>query len=258
MPGVRALVRRGVRVTIPAVGVLLAAVAATVASAAGSERSSINVSLSSGLSATAQGRGNAGRSPTSASLDPLALAQARNIRRDVSARNVRSRAGKLVVTEASSTGVLESFTLLTAGLDEARTLPAGNGIYFALCPRGATCPYPARRFARPASDFLPRHQALELALRTFLETSAALVAVSLPTSRFIFFIVEREELAREADLPSLARALRGDPAQAPASLRRLVDRITGPRVFVALGIERGPAGGETLTGMPLWRDRVAG
>lgn len=111
---------------------------------------------------------------------------------------------------------------------EERIVPADNGIYYAICPRGARCPYPARRFARPAADFLPRRLALELALRTFLETSADMVAVSLPTPRFVLFIVERDELARDVDMAALAKVLSGDPARRlVASVRGTVDRISG-------------------------------
>ena len=124
------------------------------------------------------------------------------------------------MTEASSTGVVESFTLLTPNLLETRVLAADNGVYYAICPVRATCPYPATRFARPAADLATRRLALELALSTFLETSADVVAVSLPTPRFIVIIVERAELAREVDLPALANALDGDPSRALSASRR--------------------------------------
>jgi len=142
---------------------------------------------------------------------------------------------------------------LTARLDEARVVPADNGIYFAICPAGARRPYPARRFARPAADLLPRRLALELALRTFLETSTTVVAVSLPTQRLVFFTVERDELAREVDMPALAEALNGDPGDAPAAwLHRVVDQVTRPRLFVPIALEPTPSGRETLGAMPLW------
>ncbi|MBA2357125.1 MAG: hypothetical protein H0V84_01705 [Actinobacteria bacterium] len=181
------------------------------------------------------------------------LAHARKIRAQINRRYLGPHGPKLAVTEASSTGVFESFSLLTTGLDEMRVIPADNGIYFAICPLRATCPYPARRAARPAEAFLPRRQALELALRTFIETSADVVAVSLPTARFVLFIAERQELAREADLPALATALAGDPAiAADASLRRSVDQLTYSRLFVPLGLEPTPTGRDTFTAMPLW------
>jgi len=188
-------------------------------------------------------------------LDPLALTQAHNIKFDVTARYGRPGGPKLVVTEASSTGVIESYILLTARFDGVRVVPADNGIYYAICPVGAVCPYPARRLARPATDFVPRRQALELALRTFLETSATVVAVSLPTRDYVFFAVERDELAREVDMAELARTLSGNPARAPAtSLRRRIDELTRPRLFVPLGLETMPSGRDSLAAMPLWPD----
>lgn len=190
--------------------------------------------------------------PTMSDVEPKAVTSAETIRAEIGARYRRLPGRKLAVTEATSTGVLESFTLLTADLLEARIVAADNGVYFAICPVRATCPYPARRFARPAADFLPRRLALELALRTFLETSATVVAVSLPTPRFILFVVERDELAREVDMPALAKALSDDPADTPAGLRTIVDKVTRRGVFVFLGMESTANGRESLAGVPLW------
>jgi hypothetical protein len=188
----------------------------------------------------------------STSLDPRALTQARKIRTEITARYVRQGSPKLVVTEASPTGVIESFLLLSSDFLELRVVPADNGIHYAICPVRATCPYPGPRWARPASAFVPRRQALELALRTFLETPATVVSVSLPTPEYVFFLVERDEL-RGVDMASLVRALGGNPARSPAStLRRLVDEITRPRLFVPLGLEPTPNGRESLGAAPLW------
>ncbi len=186
-------------------------------------------------------------------LERESLVQARTIRAEVSAR-YRARPGPgLAVTEASTTGVVESFTLLTPDLLGARSFPADNGVWYAICPVRATCPYPARRFARPAAARGPRRLALELAVRTFLETSADVVAVSLPTPRFIAFIVERQELAREVDLPTLAHALRGKPSRAmSASLRTVVDRVTRPRVYLFLTLEPTANGRASWAGLPRW------
>jgi hypothetical protein len=185
------------------------------------------------------------------SLEPVALTQARTIKAEVSARYVRGP--KLRVTEASPTNVIEYYLLLTADFLGLRVVPADNGIHYAICPVDATCPYPGQRSARQPSAFAPRREALELAVRTFLETSSTLVSVSLPTLDYVFFIIERDELAREADLPGLARALSGNPARAPAaSLREIVDGITRPRLFVALGLEPTPSGRQALGAVPLW------
>jgi hypothetical protein len=192
-------------------------------------------------------------SPTASPLEPRSLAHAQSIRAQLDARYRVLPGRGLAVTEATSTGVVESFTLLTPDLLGTRFLPADNGIYYAICPVRTTCPYPARRFAHPAADLVSRRLALELALRTFLETSAAVVAVSLPTPRFIAFIVERTELAREVDMPTLAKALGRDPSRAlSASVTRAVDRVTRPRVFVAMGLEPTPNGRDSWAGVPRW------
>jgi hypothetical protein len=184
------------------------------------------------------------------SLDPRALTQARKIKAEITARYVRGP--QLAVTEASPTGVVESFLLLTAGLDGLRVVSADNGIHYAICPVRATCPYPGSRSARPPSAFTPRRQALELALRTFLATSATVVSVSLPTRDYVFFLVERDELSG-VDVPALANALSGNPVRSPSSsLRRTVDEITRPRLFVPLGLEPTPSGRESLGAAPLW------
>jgi hypothetical protein len=121
------------------------------------------------------------------SLDPRALSQARTIKAEITARYVRTGGPKLAVTEASSTGVIESFLLLTADFLGLQVVPADNGLHYAICPVRATSPNPGPRSARPASGFAPRRLALELAVRTFLETSASVVSVSLPTRDYVFF-----------------------------------------------------------------------
>jgi hypothetical protein len=182
-------------------------------------------------------------------LESGTLARAKAIRAEVNARYGRMPGPKLVVSEASATGVIESFTLIAAGMDAARTVSAANGIWFAICPARARCPYPGRRSARPAADYLPRRLALELAARTFVETSADLVAVSLPTPRFTVLVIERVDLADH--LPGLAYALRGVP---PTSQLRVVDLLTRPHIFVGVALELTPAGGETFIAYPRWPD----
>ncbi|MBA2461074.1 MAG: hypothetical protein H0V45_04810 [Actinobacteria bacterium] len=190
---------------------------------------------------------------TASALEPRSLARAQTIRAQLDARYRILPGRGLAVTEATSTGVVESFTLLTPDLLETRFLPADNGIYYAICPVRTTCPYPARRLARPAAELAPRRLALELALRTFLETSASVVAVSLPTQRFIAFVVEREELAREVDFRALTRALSGNPARTlSASLQGIVDRLTRPRVFLSMGLEPTQSGRDSWAGIPRW------
>lgn len=194
--------------------------------------------------------------PNGLALEPSALAGAQAIRAQVDSRYRRVPGRKLAVTEASSTGVVEAFKLLTSDLLETRFVPADNGIYYAICPVRASCPYPARRFARGAADLVPRRLALELALRTFLETSATVVAVSLPTPSFVLFVIERAELAREFDIRTLVTTLGGDPSRALAApLEAVVNRVTRPRVFVFLGLEPTPNGRASWAGLPRWLSR---
>jgi len=178
-------------------------------------------------------------------LQPDALARAKVIRAEVNARYRRVPGRKLAVTEASWTGVIESFTLF--GPDAIRTVSAANGVWYAICPPQARCPYPGRRLARPAADYQPRRLALELAARTFTETSADLVAVGLPTPRFTMLVIERADLVGQ--LPGLADALRAIP---PTSQPRLVDLLTRPHVFVAAGLETTLSGRDALMAYPRW------
>jgi hypothetical protein len=196
--------------------------------------------------------------PTASALEPRSLARAQTIRAQLDARYRLLPNGGLAVTEATSTRVVESFTLLTPDLLGLRSLPARNGIWYAICPVRASCPYPAERFARPAANFIPRRLALELALHTFLETSADVVAVLLPTRTFMAFIVERRELSREVDMPTLAKALGNDPSRAlAASLERIVDRVTRPRVYLFTGLEATPRGRTSWAGVPRWPQLTA-
>jgi hypothetical protein len=191
--------------------------------------------------------GSSPRSPNEATT----LARAEVIRDELNAR-YRSLSGRrLVITEASSTSVVESFALLSPDLQERRTVAARNGVWYALCPPRATCPYPPPRDGRPASAYLPRQLALELSIRTFLETSVNVVAVSLPTPHhFTVFVVERAEVMGDADLLSLPHATRRDGAS--VWRRPTVDRATRPRVFVFLGMEPTPTGRESFAAIPHW------
>jgi hypothetical protein len=192
-------------------------------------------------------------SSTASELTPQSLRHAQTIRAELDVRYRVPRRGGLAVTEASSTGVVESFTLVTSDLLETRVVPAENGIYYAVCPARASCPYPARRHARTAADVGARRLALELAVRTFLETTVDVVAVSLPTLRFMVFIVERHELVDEVDLAVVAQALEHEPSQRlSASVHAVVDRVTRPRIYVAVGLEPTLSGRDTWLGLPRW------
>lgn len=172
---------------------------------------------------------------TTASLQPRTLVRAGEIRTLVTARYRLAPGRKLAVTEATSTTVVGSLTLMTESA-EFRVVPAGNGIYFAICPARASCPYPARSASRTPNAFLPRRQALELAVRTFLETSASLVVVALPTAQPVWVVFERDDLLAIVDAQAVLAKLIPHTAVIDTTLRELVDRLTRPRLFVPLPI----------------------
>lgn len=202
------------------------------------------MALAAATVAPLSAQANATRSPD----EPRMLSSARAIRSVVDARYRIVPGRKLAITEVTATDVLESFALVTHVLDVPRVVPADNGVYFAICPVRAHCPYPARSAAWPTAAFLPRREALELALRTFLETSASLVVVALPTARPTMLVLERADVV---DAAKLLDALRGSPSVADADLRRQVDRFTWPSLFVPIGIVDGTGTGHTLVAVGL-------
>src|SRR6266540_2252454 len=96
-------------------------------------------------------------SQATASIEPETLARARAIRAEVNTRYRLVPGRKLAVTEATTTGVVESLTLVTDWLELPRVVPADNGIYFAICSARATCPYPPRSASWPAAALSWRH-----------------------------------------------------------------------------------------------------
>jgi hypothetical protein len=174
-------------------------------------------------------------SATASGLEPEALAQARVIRAEVNAGYRLVPGRKLVVTEATSTEVVKSLTLMTDWLEPPQVVPADNGIYFAICSARATCPYPVRSAAWPAAAFLPRREALELGLRTLVETSVSLVVVALPTSKPVWVVFQRELLAT-IDARAVLDQLSSHPAVLDSTLRELLLRLTRPRLFCPLPI----------------------
>jgi hypothetical protein len=177
-----------------------------------------------------------------------AVVRAATIRAEVDARYPGLR-----VTEASSTAVIESVTLFTAEADP-RVVPAANGIYYAVCPIRATCPYPGRA-ARPASALAPRRVALELAVRTFLQTDADLVLVSLPTPRFVLLVFERADV----DASSISERIGNGAAARPSlELRNVVDTTTRPLLFEPFALERCANGRDTLLALSIEPGRSPG
>lgn len=184
----------------------------------------------------------------------VTLERAQAIRTDARARMQHLSGAPLRLGAPTTTDGLEAFMLLSQDLLGQRFVAAGNGVWYSICARSGPCAAPARRLTRPAADQVPRRLALELAVQTFLETDAPVVAVSLPTPRVVVVILVRDELARGADLDSLAPRLRRQPLHvAPsAGLRDLVDTLTRPRTYLYLGPETGPNGGPAWGGMPRW------
>lgn len=174
--------------------------------------------------------------PAGSVVEPLTLKHAQTIRAQVTARYQRIPGRKLRVTEATTTAVVDSLTLMSGSFESWRLVPADNGIYYAICPARASCPYPARSASWPLTAALPRRQALELALRTFSETSATLVVVSLPTSSPVWAIFERDELLSTPDLAAVLARLDSDPRTADAALLKLVDQLTRTRLFRPIAI----------------------
>jgi hypothetical protein len=175
-------------------------------------------------------------SPSASAIQGEALARARAIRAEVTAKYRHGPGRKLAVTEATSTGVVETITLITDWLEPERVVPAGNGIYFAICSVRAKCPYPVRSAAWPAEASLPRLIALELAVRTFLETSADLVVVALPTARPTWVVFERDDLQATVDARAVLNQLASNSVLTDRPLPELVDRLTRPRLFLPLPI----------------------
>jgi hypothetical protein len=174
---------------------------------------------------------------TASALASEDLAQARSIGAEVDMRYRQLPGRRLEVTEATSMAVVETVTLASDWVAPPRVLTADNGIYFAICSAGATCPYPARRSAWPALALLPRRLALELALRTFRATSVSLVVVALPTGEPVWVVFERGDVLADVDARAMVdQALDASPTAGDATLRGLVDRLTRPRLFVPLPI----------------------
>jgi hypothetical protein len=209
------------------------------------------------LSLCASGAAPAIASAPPAPLDSSALNRAQVIRYQVDGRYRGMTGARLDVREATATNGVESFTLLTSDLQHARIVSADNGIYYAICVVDGPCHAPHPRRAHRSGALLPRRIALELALRTFLETSADVVAVSLPTRFSTLVVIARDEATRDINLVRFANALRRDPVRGSASWSRpVIDLTTRPRVFTVIGLEPTPSGRETLAAIPRWPDDI--
>jgi hypothetical protein len=166
-----------------------------------------------------------------------ALARAQAIRAEVTARYRPLSGRKLVVTNATVMGGDSFLALWNHDWLDGRIVSVNGGIFFDICSARARCPYPARWAAWRVAAFMPRRQALELALRTFLETTVNLVVVSLPTAQPVWAVVERDDLLANIDAKAVLDQLASSPAVIEPPLRELVGRLTRPRLFApaALG-----------------------
>lgn len=192
------------------------------------------MALAATVAAVAAGASATTARSGAAALEPQTLVRARLIGDQVTARYRRVPGRRLVVSETTSTGVVDSFTLVDDWVEPPRVVPATNGIYYAICPARAVCPYPARSASWGRAALLPRRQAVELALRTFLETSADLVVVSLPSAEPTWLVFERTDVLASVDARSAQARLTSDAAGTDAPSTELVRALTGERVFVPL------------------------
>lgn len=199
--------------------------------------------------AAAAGTASAGRSAaTRPALEPDTLARVRTIRSELSARYALLPGRRLVVTEATTTGVVPTLTLVADWL-EPRVVPSDDGIYYGICSARARCPYPKRSAAWRAAAFLPRRLALELALRTFAETSVTLVVVALPTRDPVWVVFEREDLLADIETLPLRDRLGDRQAGEGWLLPEVVGGLTYPRLFRPLPILPPPP--DTIYAVPL-------
>jgi hypothetical protein len=184
----------------------------------------------------------------SARPEPFPVEQAAAIRADVTTRYASVHG--LVVTEASSTAAVGSLTLWSADGTSAREVPTAGGIYYALCPIRATCPFPSRTRARPITALGPRLAALELAMRSFAETTADPVVVALPTRRWVLLVLERSELAAIAAPAELHGG--ADPRVLPTrAVRAAVDELTLHHLYTPFALDIGSDGTDTLAAIQL-------
>lgn len=160
------------------------------------------------------------------------LQRAKGITRQVESRDHPAAVRRIDVTDVSLTLVVASIELGANGSQPARSIPADSGVHFAVCPLGTTmCAASGPGVSRLAASAALR-VGLELALRTFLETQATLVVVSLPRAegRSTALVFERSFL-RGIDADALLRQL-GEEATGADRL----DDVAGRHLVVLLGL----------------------
>ena len=177
---------------------------------------------------------------------------ATGIAREVERRYRLPDGRALRVAEVTSTLPVASIEVVARDAGQ-RSIATDNGIFFELCGRGTVshCAL-QRRGGTGASALLARSQALELALRTFRDTRAAVVVVSLPQSatREAWLVFERASL-RAVDTPVLLRHLHAGEPGASLSLARRVDSLTLGRLFTPAGLVSHSETTDSVVAVPL-------
>jgi len=172
------------------------------------------------------------------------LAHARRIALRVGQRSVG--VSRLAVTDVSLTSIVATIELGAGRSRPARSIPADEGIHFAVCPAASsTCLAPARDGSQAAAR-AARRLGLELALRTFLETSAKLVVVALPRAKAPIALVFERSLLDVIDGEASLRRLHRNSVP----LERL-DRIVGAHLVALAGLASYSQTRDSLLVVPL-------
>jgi len=181
------------------------------------------------------------------------LERARRIAREVETRQ-RPAGPRIDVTDVSLTLVVASVELGASGAQPGRTIPADRGVHFAVCPAGTVSCATAERRNTPRAVPAAGRIGLELALRTFLETSASLVVVSLPRAerRPTALVFERSFL-RGIDADALLRQL-GEDATAGDRL----DRVARRHLVALAGLASYSQTRDSLLAVPLGAGSLRG
>lgn len=174
------------------------------------------------------------------------IEESRQIAREL-AQRYRHRGEDLVAREISPMNVLETVELMPGLSRPGRTVPAADGVYFAICRR-SPCALQRHNLSRERA-LLARRMALELALRTLDETASDLVVVALPKRWVltILLVLTRDDLVAGGDG---GRALRRWSARGfPADLD--VDEVVRQNLYVHGGLAPYSATRDSLLAFPL-------
>jgi hypothetical protein len=194
------------------------------------------------------GAATAASAPSVASLSsregtaPATLAHAAVIRADTNTRYRNMPGREPIIAESTTTGTVDSLTLVGGFAGDGYVVPASNGIYYALCPTAARCTFGSGRRSWAPTAYLPRRLAVEIALRTLDETTADLVVVSLPTATPVWLVFERAQLLDGMEAIDWYVHLRHPPGTDSKPFRKLLLERTRPALFVPLPVLPPPPG----------------